>query len=101
MQHCERRSVELYFASAIWNARHAECPATETFVINNESSAVPGQNFHAVRSSADEYEKVPCVEVMRAESTHQRGEPVMPTAQIDGLGGSLERHQRNVDNFTP
>jgi len=66
-----------------------ETPASETLVVDDEAAAVPKQDLHPIPTLADEDKEVAGEGVERECAAHERTESVVPTPQVDGLGGQV------------
>lgn len=85
-QHREFRPVEHDVVGACRYARHAEAPACESLVVEDEAAAIPEEHLDAIAPTADEDEEVPAERIEREQVSDQRAETIVAPSQVDRLG---------------
>jgi hypothetical protein len=91
-QHAELGRIQSGAQRVRLEERDPEAALLEAFVIEDEATAVPGEDLHLVAALADEDEEVAGEDIFLPLAAHHHREAVDAVAHVDPLGGEQDPH---------
>ena len=89
-QHCQLRRVHLDRSTIVGYARRTKAAFFQTFVIEDEATAIPKQDLATVTSTPQKHEQMPGEQIHAPLPTDNSAQAVVATTKIDWLDREVD-----------